>query len=110
MTKPQDASKTDANHEAEMPLCAHSTKDCRELPRLNYSRSQIDRRLKLAPIGPLRDHDWHALRLQQLYQPLNIKRLVRQQRPKLWVPDQFFDSFAVMPLAYGLALSPAPWP
>ena len=121
-----------------MPLCAHSTKDCRELPRLNYSRSQIDRRLKLAPIGPLRDHDWHALRLQQLYQPLNIKRLVRQQRPKLWVPDHLFDSFAVMPLAwhqseleqiaqriaqgqylgahaptrvpYGLALSPAPWP
>ena len=29
-----------------MPLCAHSTKDCRELPRLNHSRSQIDRRLE----------------------------------------------------------------
>ena len=80
----------------------------------------------------------HALCLQSLYQPLNIKRLVRQQRLKLWVPDHLFDSFAVMPLAwhqseldqmaqriaqgqylgaytpapvaYGLALSPAPWP
>ena len=91
-----------------------------------------------ASIGSLRDHDWLALRLQSLYQPLNIKRLVRQQRPKLLVLDHLFDSFAVMPLAwhqseleqiaqriaqgqylgahaparvpYGLALSPAPWP
>ena len=89
-------------------------------------------------IGSLRDHDWHALCLQSLYQPLNIKRFVCQQRPKLLVPDHLFDSFAVMPLAwhqseleqiaqriaqgqylgahaptrvpYGLALSPAPWP
>ena len=91
-----------------MPLCAHFTKDCGELPRLNHSRSQIDHRLEAGADRALRDHDWHALRLQSLYQPLNIKRLVRQQRPKLWVPDQFFDSFAVMPLACGLALSPAP--
>ena len=91
-----------------------------------------------ASIGSLRDHDWLALRLQSLYQPLNIKRFVCQQRPKLLVPDHLFDSFAVMPLAwhqseleqiaqriaqgqylgahapapvpYGLALSPAPWP
>ena len=91
-----------------------------------------------ASIGSLRDHDLHALCLQSRYQPLNIKRLVRQQRPKLLVPDHLFDSFAVMPLAwhqseleqiaqriaqgqylgahaptrvpYGLALSPAPWP
>lgn len=77
--------------------------------------------------------------LQSIYQPLNIKRLVRQQRLKLLVPDQLFDFFAVMPLAwhqseldqitqriaqgqylfgahaptrvpYGLALSTAPWP
>ncbi len=89
-------------------------------------------------IESLRDHDWHALRLQSLYQPLNIKRFVCQQRLKLLVPDHLFDSFAVMPLAwhqseleqiaqriaqgqylgahaptrvpYGLALSPAPWP
>ena len=42
----------------------------------------------------------HALCLQSLYQPLNIKRLVRQQRPKLWIPDHLFNSFAVMPLAW----------
>ena len=55
--------------------------------------------MKLASIGPLRDHDWIALRLQWLYQPLDTKRFVRQQRPKLLVPDQFLAPFAGMPLA-----------
>ena len=31
-----------------------------------------------ASIGSLRDHDWHALRLQSLYQPLDIKCFVYQ--------------------------------
>ncbi|WP_156303992.1 hypothetical protein [Ottowia sp. oral taxon 894] len=31
---------------------------------------------------------------------MDTKRFVRQQRPKLLVPDQFLGTFAVMPLAW----------